>query len=248
MHRRAAPPSAALSLPAVIVLFVTGAGCSAPGAPPSASTPATASAPTPHAHGEGHGFHHRFDDAEGWAKVFDDPARDAWQQPEEVVRALALAPGMTVADLGAGTGYFVERLARGVGASGRVFALDVEESMVRHVRERAAKAGLSQVEGKQVTARDPGLEARSVDRILVVDTWHHLDDRAEYTRRLARALRPGGFVLVVDYEPEASMGPPRRHRLPASTVAGELRAAGLVAEVVDEGLPHQYMVRGKAAP
>lgn len=186
--------------------------------------------------------HHRFEDAERWARVFDDPARDAWQRPSEVVALLGLRPGMTVVDLGAGTGYFLPHLSRAVGGEGRVLGVDIEPDMVRYMRERAERQRLTNVEARLARPDDPGLGAASVDRVLVVDTWHHVESRPAYTRRLARALRPGGQVMVVDFTLESRHGPPRAARLPAAAVAEELRAGGLEAEVVEEGLPEQYVV------
>ena len=96
-----------------------------------------------HEHGHGHRAHempHRFEDAEAWAKRFDDPSRDAWQKPDAVIANLALPPGATVADVGAGTGYFAVRLARAV-PQGKVFASDIEPDMVRYLGERAGRDG-----------------------------------------------------------------------------------------------------------
>ena len=190
-----------------------------------------------HAHGEGAahgGMQHSFEGAEKWAAVFDDPARDAWQKPDEVVALLAIEPGMTVADLGAGTGYFLARLSRAVGESGRVIATDLEPDMVRYMGERATREGLANVEVRQVAADDPGLDAGAVDRVLVVDVWHHISDRVAYARKLAAALRPGGRVVIVDFTMESPEGPPVEHRLEAATIVGELEAAGLAAAVLDE--------------
>ena len=92
--------------------------------------------PPAHAHHGDH--HHRFDDAAAWSKVFDDPARDAWQKPAAVVSAMTIAPGMTVADVGAGTGYFEPHLSKAVGPSGKVLAIDIETDMVRWTNERAS--------------------------------------------------------------------------------------------------------------
>ncbi len=199
-------------------------------------------------HGQGHGPHaahqHDFSDAERWARVFDDPERDEWQRPADVVDLLRVEPGMTVVDLGAGTGYFLPHLTPAVGPQGRVLALDVEPEMVAHMERRIAEVGLEPAEARTVAPDDPGLDPDSVDRILVVNTWHHIADRVEYGRKLARALRPGGFVLVVDFTLESEHGPPREMRLPPEAVARELEAAGLAAEVADESLPMQYAVRG----
>src|ERR1043165_3795293 len=111
------------------LLFIL-AACGGATAPPPA-----ASSSVPHDHHAP--LVHRFEHADEWAPKFDDPKRDEWQKPDEVVAALALTPGMTVADIGAGTGYFEARLSRAVGDAGKVFAIDVEADMVRYLRDRA---------------------------------------------------------------------------------------------------------------
>jgi cyclopropane fatty-acyl-phospholipid synthase-like methyltransferase len=196
---------------------------------------------------DGAGHHHGFADVARFAAIFDDPKREEWQHPAEVVALLDVAPGMTVADVGAGTGYFEPYLARAVGPHGRVLALDVEPNMVAHMRERFASAGLTNVEALRVAPDDPELPAAGVDRILIVDTWHHVHARERYAARLRQALRPGGAVLVVDFTADSPHGPPARMRLAAEEVAAELSAGGLAAEIVPETLPWQYVVRGRAA-
>jgi predicted methyltransferase len=189
--------------------------------------------------------HHRFDDVDRWVAVFDDPARDAWQRPADVVALLRLAPGMTVADLGAGTGYFLPYLSPAVGSTGRVLALDVEPAMVRHMRERAARQSLTNVVATAVPPDDPRLPPAGVDRVLVVDTWHHLPDRAAYSAKLAAGLKAGGMVVVVDFTMDTRLGPPPDARVPPDTVVAELRAGGLEADIVAEPLPEQYVVIGR---
>jgi SAM-dependent methyltransferase len=190
--------------------------------------------------------HHRFDDAERYAKSFDSPARDRWQKPAEVVKLLALAPGHIVADLGAGTGYFLRHLAPAAQPGGRVLGLDLEPNMVAYMEKRIARERIPGAEARVVASTaDPGLAAGSVDRVLVVNTWHHLDGRVEYARKLHQALRPGGFVLVVDYTMETRRGPPPAARLAPALVVDELTRAGFAAEVVEESLPEQYVVRGR---
>ena len=195
-------------------------------------------------HGHHGGHHHSFADVERFERIFDDPARDEWQRPADVVAMLELSPGMTVADVGAGTGYFMPHLAEAVGPEGRVLALDTEPNMVEHMRSRAEEAGLGTVEARAVSPGDPGLEPGSVDRILIVDTWHHIAERPAYAARLAEALRPGGFVLVVDFTRDAPEGPPPEMRLSPETVVEELNAA-LDAELLEEELPRQYVVRAR---
>jgi predicted methyltransferase len=120
----------------------------------------------------------------------------------------------------------------------------VEADMVRFMTERAKKEGLANVEARQVGFDDPGLSASSVQHILVVDTWHHIGDRAAYVPKLVKALKPGGSLWIVDFTLESKRGPPPKHRIAPGDVVRELEAAGLQATVVDETMPDQYLVRG----
>jgi ubiquinone/menaquinone biosynthesis C-methylase UbiE len=186
-----------------------------------------------------------FSAVERFARHFDGRERDAWQKPAEVVRFLELGAGQVVADIGAGTGYFLPHLSKTVGSQGRVLALDVEPNMVEYMKQRSKKGGFANVEPRLVTPGDPGLAPASVDHILIVNTWHHIDDRASYAVKLARALRPLGTLLVVDFTLDADLGPPKEHRLSAEQVVKELEGGGFRAEVVrGETLPKQYLVRG----
>ena len=202
-----------------------------------------------HSGGQHHGgdhatVTHRFDDVERWAGVFDDPARDAWQKPAELVAALGLQPGDVVADIGAGTGYFNPYLARAVGADGRVIAVDIEPNLVLHMAARAKKEATPQVEARLGLPGDPMLARGEVDLILIVDTFHHVSDRVAYFSALRGALRtPGGRLVVVDFlkEGEIPVGPPPAARIAADQVTAELGAAGW--EPVDDHdalLPYQY--------
>ncbi|MBI4612655.1 MAG: class I SAM-dependent methyltransferase [Planctomycetes bacterium] len=193
-------------------------------------------------HGHGGPLGHRFEDAEEWAPRWNDPARDEWQKPEHLVELLEIRPGMTVADLGTGTGYFLPHLSRAVGETGTVLALDIEADMIRYVKELAAKGGLANVQARVVPFDDPEIPEGEVDRVLVVNTWHHIPDREAYSKKLARSLAPGGSVAVVDFTLESEHGPPKSERIDPERVAGELRAAGLAVRVVQESLPDQYVV------
>jgi ubiquinone/menaquinone biosynthesis C-methylase UbiE len=186
---------------------------------------------------------HPFDDVPKWVQVFDDPGRDAWQKPEAVLQALGVTTGMTVADLGAGTGYFSVSLARAVGSKGRVLAIDVEPKLVDYMKERAAKAGLPQMVPVLAPPDDPRLPARGVDLVLIVDTWHHIDDRLHYLAKLAAGLKPGGRVAVVDFKKgDFPVGPPDAHKLTAAAVIAEFVAAGWVQSAHWDELPYQYVL------
>lgn len=208
-----------------------------------------------HTHGHGHhggqggadddGFHHAFKGAEAWSKRFDDPARDAWQKPKAVVALMEIQPGMRVADIGAGTGYFLEHLAAAVGAAGKVEALDIEPDMVEWMQKRIAEAGWDNTSARRIAPDDPGLDPAGVDRVLIVNTWHHISGRRAYAAKLKEALAPGGAVYIVDYTLASRRGPPAQHRLAPEKVIAELRAGGLDAELVESSLPHQYIVVGR---
>jgi SAM-dependent methyltransferase len=194
----------------------------------------------PEGHQSGH-MQHRFRKAEDWARLFDDPSREAWQKPDEVVALLDLSPGMTVVDVGAGTGYFISRLSRAVGESGKVIATDIETDMVRYLTERAAREKLANVRAQVAPVDDVGVPAGSADRILFVDVWHHVADRERYAARLFTALEPGGAVVIVDFDLDSKRGP-EGHKLAPEKVLNELRAGGLTAELATESLPDQYVV------
>lgn len=200
--------------------------------------------------GHAHHRHHRFDDAEQWAKQFDDPSRDAWQKPEAVIDFIAPAEDAVVADLGAGTGYFAIRFARRV-PSGRVLANDIEPDMVRYLGERATKEGLSNVVPVQGDAADPRL-SEPVDIAFMCDVYHHIDDRVGYFRRVVASLRPGGRVVIVDFKKDAPAdipGPPPAMRVAQQVLVAELAEAGLVRLRDDrQTLPHQYIVELGVAP
>jgi len=186
---------------------------------------------------------HSFDDVQHWVKVFDDPERDAWQKPDEVVAALKLAPGTTVADIGAGTGYFARRLSAAVGERGTVLAIDVEPNLVVHLRNRAEEEKTANVVPVLGSADNPRIPAGIADLVLIVDTLHHFDDRPGYLRRLRAALAPGGRVAVIDFKKEKSpVGPPVDHRLAREQAVEAFTLAGYRLVEEPQFLPYQYFL------
>jgi FkbM family methyltransferase len=184
-----------------------------------------------------------FEDVPHWKAVFDDPARDTWQQPEKVVQALGIRHGMVVADLGAGTGYFSRHLARAVGSRGSVLAVDTEPRMVAQLRARAEQEQTKNVIPILASADNPRLPTAGVDVVLVVDTYHHLDDRVRYFRTLRDALRRGGRVVVIDWQRrELPVGPPLEHKLARKRVLREMDAAGYAVVAEPAFLPYQYFI------
>lgn len=182
-------------------------------------------------------LHRQFDDAEQWARVFDDPARDAWQKPAEVIRALALAPDASVADIGAGTGYFSVRLARAV-PQGRVYAADVAPGMVQHLKSRAEHEKLANLVAHQAAADNPRLP-HAVDVVILVDTYHHIDGREAYFRKLRASLTRTGRLAIIDFRPDSPVGP-RHGRIAPDAVKAELARAGYRFATAHDFLPYQY--------
>src|SRR5262249_51942382 len=170
---------------------------------------------------------HRFDDVAEWVKRFDDPARDEWQKPAAVVAALKLAPGMIVADIGAGTGYFNRYLATAVGPNGQIYAADVEPAMVDYMKERAVREKTPNVVPVLCAPEDPKLPEGKVDLVLICDTYHHIGNRLAYFERLKKALTPRGRLAVVGFKPgDLPVGPPPEHKLAPEFVTGELAKIG----------------------
>jgi SAM-dependent methyltransferase len=183
---------------------------------------------------------HRFDDPERYAKSFDDPRRDAWQMPDRVIEALAIRPGQSIADIGAGTGYFSVRLAK-TAAGPTVYAVDIERSMIDYVRQRAAKAGLKNVVPVLASAAGANLPA-PVDLVLIVDTYHHIPNRAEYFRALRKSMKPGGRLAIIDFRRDAPEGPPVEFRFTPEQVEGELAPSGFRVLARHDFLPRQYFL------
>ena len=183
---------------------------------------------------------HRFEDAEQYAASFDDPARDAWQMPGRVIEALGVQPGQTVADVGAGTGYFTMRLAQTTGAE-TVYAVDIEQSMVDYTRNRAEAAGLSNVVavlagGDRTNLPEP------VDLVLIVDTYHHIPDRVAYFTLLRESLQPSGRLAIIDFRKDSPSGPPVEFRFTSEQITGELERAGFTLAAQHDFLPRQMFL------
>jgi ubiquinone/menaquinone biosynthesis C-methylase UbiE len=192
------------------------------------------------AHVQADHFAHRFDNAAEWAESFDDPARDEWQMPSRVIDALDISPGQIVADIGAGTGYFTVRLARAT-AKPIVYAVDIESSMIEHVRHRAMAEGLSNVTAVQAAADHPSLP-EPVDVALIVDTFHHIPNRVAYFTTLRGMLKAGGRVAIVDFRKDSPAGPPVEFRFTPEQIRAELEAAGFSLVGSHDFLPRQVFL------
>lgn len=185
--------------------------------------------------------HHLHNDPTMYMAALDDPARDAWQQPHEVLKALGLKDGDVVADIGAGSGYFALRFARHVGA-GRVLAVDVAQPMLDELAKRAAAAALTNVTPVLARPDDPTLPAAGVNVVFTCDTWHHIEQRPAYLAKVKQALAPGGRLVILDFHKHAPVGPPASMKLTREEVLAEVQAAGFVLTGEPTFLPHQYFL------
>jgi predicted methyltransferase len=202
----------------------------------TAAVAAQQSAPPAPAH-----MHHRFDDPARYAKLFDDPARDAWQMPARVIETLGLPATASVADIGAGTGYFTVRLAKAV-PNGTVYAVDIEPSMLEHVRNRAAAENIGNVGTVLATEKSPKLP-KPVDAVLIVDTYHHLPNRPAYFRDLQQSLAPAGRVAIIDFRKDApGVGPPPEFRFESEQIVAEMKQAGYRLDAKHDFLPRQHFL------
>jgi SAM-dependent methyltransferase len=198
----------------------------------SAASLAVAQSPATH--------QHSFGGAEHWAHVFDDPKRDAWQKPHEVIEALALAPDAVIADIGSGTGYFAVRLANMV-PKGRVYGVDIEPDMVRYLAERAKREKRENVVALAGAPDDPRLPEKA-DLVLMVDVFHHIDERERYFRKLRASLKPAGRIAIIDFRLDSPEGPPRAARIAPERVLAELERAGYALAQEHRFLPNQYFL------
>jgi len=233
---------------ALAALAALVAGCASSGEP----APQPPQQPVPHDHHkpEAHGHHghdhragapHRFENAEEWAKRFEGPERDAWQKPDAVVDAVRLGPGQSLADIGAGTGYFAVRFAKKA-PGGKVFAVDIEPDMVRYMTERAGREKVDNLVPVLGSTSDPKVPQR-VDVVFLCDTYHHIEQRGAYFQKVASSLAAGGRLVIVDFKAvDTPVGPPLAMRIAPAQIDAELAPAGFKRVSLDEAaLPYQYI-------
>lgn len=185
----------------------------------------------------------QFNDINMWVEVFEDPKRDEWQKPDEVVKELNLKAGDVIADIGAGTGYFTRRFAMAAGPDGKALGLDIELSMIKYMKEDAKKLGLKNYEARLVKTDDPELEPASVDVVFLCNTYHHIENRVDYFKKLSRSLKENGRIVVVDFlKKPLPIGPPSDHKMSMDTVIEELSMAGYSLVRSHKFLEYQYFL------
>ena len=170
-----------------------------------------------------------------------DPKRVAWQKPVAVVRQLGLRRGDIVAEIGSGPGYFTSRLARAVGPSGHVYAVDPEPLLLAALRDRLD--GTDNVTPVLGRGDDPLLPPGRCHLALIVNAYHHFERRVPYLRRLARLLAPGGRLVNVDWDArDTPVGPPVDRRIPRDAFLRDAERAGLTLVAEHRFLPYQYFL------
>lgn len=193
-------------------------------------------------HNESHGKHHH--SAKEMMKHLDNKNRDKWQKPYKVIEILGDIDGKTIMDIGAGTGYFSFKLA---GKGANVIAADVNQEYIDTLNSRKQKLNISDevFETRKLPFNSPALKEKEVDQILIVDTYHHIQDRISYFKKAIIGIKDGGKLVVVDYKKNRSItdGPSYDMRLSELKVIEELKEAGFNDfRIITSLLPKQYII------
>ena len=171
-----------------------------------------------------------------------NPRRATWQKPAVLVRALGLRRGQVVAEIGSGPGYFTPRLARAVGPSGHVYAVDPEGAVLDVLRRRLARTGARNVTPVLSRDDDPLLPRGRCDAAVLINCYHHMHARVAFLRRLVAALSKNARVVNVDWDEKTEFGPSPKRRVPRARFLRDARRAGLRLVADRKLLPHQYFL------
>ncbi len=191
---------------------------------------------------DSHEMHKAHLDSKTYIAMLEDPKRDAYQKPHEVLMALDLKPNEVIADIGAGSGYFSFRLAQHI-KQGRVYAVDVSPDMILHMNRQLRDREIKNVTTVLAPPDDPLLPNASLDRIFICDTWHHIDKQTEYLALLKKLLKPGGQVVMIDFQKrELPLGPPMAMKIAREDLLRQLEEAGFQLLKEHTFLPYQYFL------
>ena len=179
----------------------------------------------------------------GGADWLERPEREAEEAPSRAIRALDIKPGQTIADIGAGSGYYTVRLARAVGPAGRVYATDIQPAMLDLLRANVARAGLDNVSAVLGLPDDPRLPPASIDLAIMVDVYHELAAPQAFLRRLRPALKRDGRLVLLEFRKEDRRVPILEvHKMSVDEVRQELQAEGFRLSTVLNDLPWQHIL------
>jgi ubiquinone/menaquinone biosynthesis C-methylase UbiE len=187
-----------------------------------------------------HGLHN---DPKAYIGSLEDPKRDAYQKPHEVLTALNLKPGEVIADIGAGSGYFTFRLAHRVGAHGKIYAVDVSPDMILHINRRTREFKATNVASILADPDDPLLPEQSVNRFFFSNSWHHIENQTKYLSLMRKMLKPNGEVVMIDFhKKETPVGPPLKTRIAREDLLKQMESNGYKLTKEHTFLPYQYFL------
>ena len=187
-----------------------------------------------------HGLHN---DPKSYIGALEDPKRDAYQKPHEVLAALNLKPGEVIADIGAGSGYFTFRLSRFVGAKGKIYAVDVSPDMIRHINRRIRELKTTNVVSILADPDDPLLAEPSINRFFICDVWHHVENPSKYLATMKKTLKPGGEIVMIDFhKKEMPVGPPPQMKIAREDLIKQMESNGFRVAKEHTFLPYQYFL------
>jgi ubiquinone/menaquinone biosynthesis C-methylase UbiE len=187
-----------------------------------------------------HGLHQ---DPKAYIGVLEDPNRDAYQKPHEVLRALSIKPGEIIADIGAGSGYFTFRLAHQVGDKGKVYAVDVSPDMILYINRRIRDTKATNVISILADPDDPLLPEHSVNRFFFSESWHHIENQSKYLSLMKKMLKPGGEVVMIDFhKKDLPIGPPVEMKIAREDLIKQMESNGFRLAKEHTFLPYQYFL------
>lgn len=179
----------------------------------------------------------------GGAGWLERPEREDEEAPSKALDALQLKPGMAVADIGAGSGYYSSRMAKRVGTTGHVYATDIQPGMIALLERRLKSESLTNVSTVLGTMDDPKLPAQSIDLAIMVDVYHELQQPQVFLQRLKPAFKSGGRLVLLEFRKEDPKIPIlEAHKMSVAEVKQELEAEGYVLDQVIEVLPWQHII------
>jgi arsenite methyltransferase len=182
-------------------------------------------------------------DPKAYIGSLEDPKRDAYQKPQEVLAALDLRPGEIIADIGAGSGYFTFRLARQVSERGMIYAVDVSPDMIVHINRRIRDHKVANVVSILAEPDDPLLPVASLDRFFFCDSWHHIENQTKYLSLMKKMLKPNGEVVMIDFhKKELPIGPPMQMKIAREDLIKQMEKNGFQLAKEHTFLPYQYFL------
>jgi arsenite methyltransferase len=182
-------------------------------------------------------------DPKAYIGSLEDPKRDAYQKPQEVLAALDLRQGEIIADIGAGSGYFTFRLARQVSERGMIYAVDVSPDMIVHINRRIRDHKVANVVSILAEPDDPLLPVASLDRFFFCDSWHHIENQTKYLSLMKKMLKPNGEVVMIDFhKKELPIGPPMQMKIAREDLIKQMEKNGFQLAKEHTFLPYQYFL------